>query len=482
MKSLAPGRAPAKNSPLILTHSLLFLAALSAFAAIAYAIGWDADHARSSFRTSTLLLLGISGALMLAFAIRLRRTPTTDFVVRKAGPRSWTRALLIGLGWSYFVALAAGPQPGVAYVFLAAMASWICVFSWLWIAAPRVGHLAMQLGNRWWIRSAVAGLFWILAVLAVTEGGLRLFALCKGRSIFRADEMMVAVNSPPTDAREVPSDDAKSTILTGFAPMFRIAVLGGPTQIGIHELCSMLNPRVPGIEVRNFTSAAGPLLGYGAGLATAIDTYHPQLLLVFLSVESDLTRSEPTVSPFDWRGLQVVQAVQAAIGKTAPHAADATVESVRGSSNYRRFLESCSLAVCRKPLEDAVLERWNATLARLDELSQRCEKSATTLGIVLAPAEFQLDPATLQALCRCAECTAEQVDLDLPQRRMEAYAAGHRLACIDLLPYLRASKSLPYCRHSPQWNETGNTIVANAVAQFVMSRYGNQMAATSASR
>ena len=75
-------------------------------------------------------------------------------------------------------------------------------------------------------------------------------------------------------------------------------------------------------------------------------------------------------------------------------------------------------------------------------------------------------------------CTTEQVDLDLPQRRMEAYAAGHHLPCIDLLPYLAASKSLPYCRHSRQWNETGNTIVANAVAQFVMGRYGNQIAAS----
>ena len=56
--------------------------------------------------------------------------------------------LLIGAGWSYFVALAAGPQPGVLYVFLAAMASWICVFSWLWIAAPHAGELADRLVRR----------------------------------------------------------------------------------------------------------------------------------------------------------------------------------------------------------------------------------------------------------------------------------------------------------------------------------------------
>ena len=84
--------------------------------------------------------------------------------------------------------------------------------------------------------------------------------------------------------------------------------------------------------------------------------------------------------------------------------------------------------------------------------------------------------------CAGAGCTTQEIDLDLPQRRMEAYAAGHHLSCIDLLPYLRASKSLPYCRHSRQWNETGNAIVANAVSQFIMTRYGNQMAASSASR
>ena len=138
--------------------------------------------------------------------------------------------------------------------------------------------------------------------------------------------------------------------------------------------------------------------------------------------------------------------------------------------------------MCRKPLAESVLGCWNATLAQLDELAEHCQKSSTTLGIVLVPAEFQLDPVTLEALCRCAGCTTQEIDLDLPQRRMEAYAAGHHLSCIDLLPYLRASKSLPYCRHSRQWNETGNAIVANAVSQFVMTRYGNQMAASSASR
>src|SRR6185437_13350918 len=115
-----------------LTQTLLFLAALACFAASAYAVAWDSDHARSAFRLSTLILLCISGALMSAFAIRARRTPLNARAMKKIGWGHWVKALFIGLGWSYFVALIAGPQPGVAYIFLAAMASWTCAFCWLW--------------------------------------------------------------------------------------------------------------------------------------------------------------------------------------------------------------------------------------------------------------------------------------------------------------------------------------------------------------
>jgi hypothetical protein len=479
MKTLAPGRAPAKNPPTLFTRSPLLLAALSAFAAIAYAVGWDVDHARSPFRASTLILLGISGALMLTFAIRLGRCPKPGAVPHDVGWRRWARMLFVGAGWSYFVALIAGPQPGVLYVFLAAMASCICVFSWLWIAAPHAGAVIDRWAGRTWIRLPIACIFWGLLVLSSAEVALRLWAICTGRTSYQSEPIFAVSES--SAEQPLPEDDDRdesATVPAGLPPTFRIAILGGPTEFGVHDLTAQLGPQLSGVEVRSFTAADGPLVGYRAGLATAVESYRPQMLLVFLAVDGDLTRTQPNISPFDWRSLQVVQAVQAALGRNAPAAAGISAEPSHGPITYRHFLETCSLSVCRKPLDESVLDRWNGSLTRLDELARRCEQMATTLAIVLAPAEFQLDTATLDALCRCAGCTTEQVDLDLPQRRMEAYAAGHHLPCIDLLPYLRASKSLPYCRHSRQWNETGNAIVADAVAQFVMGRYGNQIAAS----
>ncbi len=310
-----------------------------------------------------------------------------------------------------------------------------------------------------------------------------LFAACQGRTPFDRD-----LSSEFTQATfefntaEALLDEAPTELPTSMSPLLRIAILGGPTNFDAAQLASQLGPLLPDIEVRHFASPAGSLVGYRRGISAAVEAYQPRLLLVFLAIEDDLTHSDSTVSPFDWHGLQIVRALAAAVGNRVPSAASDTVESKHGTNRYRQFLESCSLSVCRKPLAESVLQCWNATLAELDELAEHCQKSSTTLGIVLVPAEFQLDPATLEALCRCAGCTTQEIDLDLPQRRIEAYAAGHHLSCIDLLPYLRASKSLPYCRHSRQWNETGNAIVANAVAQFVMTRYGNQMAASSASR
>ena len=223
---------PAAKSSTLLTQTLLFLAALSCFAAGFYAVGWDSDHARSAFRLSTLILLCVSGALMLAFAIRAGRTPLKTGTMKQIGWGSWIRALFIGLAWSYFVALLAGPQPGVEYIFAAAMASWTCAFCWLWIAAPAAGSIAAEFSKRWWIRLPIAGVFWTFVALVIAEAGLRLFAACQGRTPFDRD-----LSSEFTQATfefntaEALLDEAPTELPTSMSPLFAHRGFGRPDKL-----------------------------------------------------------------------------------------------------------------------------------------------------------------------------------------------------------------------------------------------------------
>jgi hypothetical protein len=66
--------------------------------------------------------------------------------------------------------------------------------------------------------------------------------------------------------------------------------------------------------------------------------------------------------------------------------------------------------------------------------------------------------------------------LELPQRRLAAFAAEHNVAMLDLLPHFKSSGHCTYERFQPQLNDHGNQITADVVGRWIEQHYRTQIA------
>ena len=127
------------------------------------------------------------------------------------------------------------------------------------------------------------------------------------------------------------------------------------------------------------------------------------------------------------------------------------------------------LQVCRVPVPEAVQNCWRAVFEHLDRVVHRCRDEGAVPTLVVVPDEFQVDQRLCQTLCRRAGYRrADQIDVDLPQRRLAAYAKDRRIQLLDLMPHMRASKTPTYVSDVAQFNEHGNTLAATILVVFML--------------
>jgi hypothetical protein len=89
---------------------------------------------------------------------------------------------------------------------------------------------------------------------------------------------------------------------------------------------------------------------------------------------------------------------------------------------------------------------------------------------VLAPSHVQVDDGLWsEALRRYGE-TEANYSRSMPNDRLMAFAANHRLRMVDLLPTLmsanRGGKTL-YHRREQHWNREGNRVVAEVLSEYL---------------
>ncbi len=84
------------------------------------------------------------------------------------------------------------------------------------------------------------------------------------------------------------------------------------------------------------------------------------------------------------------------------------------------------------------------------------------LVIVVVPADFQVNAVLCDSMRRRMGYTPEQIDLELPQRRLREFAEAHGVLLIDLLPEFKADGAKLYVRHQSRWNQRGNTKAARS--------------------
>ena len=124
-------------------------------------------------------------------------------------------------------------------------------------------------------------------------------------------------------------------------------------------------------------------------------------------------------------------------------------------------------------------ERWDGFERELARLLKAHQRAGVPLAIVFVPSEFQVQRHLCESARKRLGWEAQQVDLDLPRRRLTALAARHDISLYDLSPGLEEGDASPFHRHSSQWNAEGIDRVATSLGRWLHARYGAKIASIS---
>jgi hypothetical protein len=395
--------------------------------------------------------------------------------------RSW-RQLLAGAFVAYIAAAAIGPARYLSCAWLAAVAAWYTLLFLPLAASPTV----LELWRKWSQERARRRLSWLVYVsmllVIIIEAGLRTHHVARQHGwLARA----AGLPAPTDDVNLLgPFSDgphiAAARVAHLTAGPFRVAVLADKESVrgARHNgYLARVGQILPGLEIvpialpRPWSSASSN------DLTAQLSAARPDLVLAVLSLCNDLTHQAPTASWFDWRQFEIARLV---IGthEGPAHELDVSPVSTAGGDEFESFLRGLApqLAVCRTPIDESMRSRWQQAFSSLDQLVCHCRDQELAVALVLVPGEFQVNRVLCATLVRRSGCTADQLDVELPQRKLAGFAEQHGVPLIDLLPSLRLCPQSPYERNTAVWNEHGNTAAAAAIGGWLESRYGGQLA------
>jgi SGNH hydrolase-like domain, acetyltransferase AlgX len=260
----------------------------------------------------------------------------------------------------------------------------------------------------------------------------------------------------------------------------RIAALGdsfslGPAVAFSDCYLTRLSTEFPGLEIGNFgVSGAGPR-EYREILERDVWPVNPDVVLVAIFVGNDITEAMPRPRSLDprqhalyllcQRGWKLARAAwQDSAAVTAPPSDRLAVPAL--SPQIFREVEARRLAVCLKTTSPSIEKKWRSACNDLEAIVQSCRRRQVALRIVLIPDEFQVNELVLRDALAEAGLTPEQVDLDGPQRRLQAFFAERGVPCLDLLPAFRKVPNT-YAPCDTHWNVAGNHLAAREIALWL---------------
>lgn len=479
-------RAARKSGQWTVSWTIVTPAAIAtiAVACLLGGLGLLGQHFRESaargFRAPAGLWLVIVGLTLVRVAIVSWQRRTAIVHERLYAGRNFWKWVLAGPVVCYLAGLALGPDPNVAFLFVAGLATWYAAIGVVLTGgADSVSRLGLFCQAQWSTRLGRAT-FAGLAAFVTAEMAVQVYGYLAGEKLLATYVARLQTLPPGSEwsGRKVNelgywdepfAADRRDGVI-------RIAVVGGGVTLsGTAETncLEQIERRMPGLEVYNFGLAQGGPREFAAQVTHEAARFHPDLLLLFVSVGDDLTRELPAPGLFDWRRLGLYQVGANAVGLagcgSCPTAAD----------RREQYLQEIGrqLSVCRTPIDTAMNHRWQKALAHLDDVLNVCHRRKIAVGLVLAPCEFQVSPQLCRSLLRQADWQPQQLDLELPQRRLAMYADQRELPVLDLLPHFRAATASCYCRHDSRWNDQGNSLAAEVVGQWVRRRYANLVGA-----
>jgi lysophospholipase L1-like esterase len=218
----------------------------------------------------------------------------------------------------------------------------------------------------------------------------------------------------------------------------------------------------------------------------------PDLILLCLYSGNDFQPS-PTESRFDARNWRVVGFVSRVARYAAERDFRTSAAPVAGApvtgNNAPAFTEHGYLQITdalipllrREPT--AKVERGlRETLALADEIVARARPTPVVVAVL--PSEVQVNPLLREQLLARAQLAEADLDLDHPARATRSHFEPQQIPVVDLLGALTAAEQTAptYAPRNTHWNERGNAVAAQALADALAPVVRAQTAGDAATR
>lgn len=473
----------------VLSRSWLLPLGLSLAAAVWLAIGTSAvwHEVRSASRPyrgpAGLLIVACAGLQILVArrAWRGRHDPRAPRLHHTS--RVW-RWWLAGVPLCYGLGLLVGPAPEVRYLYRGLLAGGYTTGLLPWLVPPAwsayVGHLLRRRTLRLSLRVAFA----LIVFAAGAELAMRGAGLMSGEGWTPTDAVHDLKLTPGSSfaGRTVNrwgywDDDFELAPRPGRV---RVAAIGrGLTLSGTVETncLEQIERTLPGIDVYNFGLSQSCPSDLAAQLADDVLRFKPDLVLVFVALGDDLQPAARPRAAFDWRNLRLSRWAASRWGLVLPSAGVAD-EATASATNYDEHLWATArrLSVCRTPIDDAMQASWARATRELDRALRVCQRREVPLALVLVPGDFQVSDRLREVSRRRAGLRPEQLDLDLPQRRLAGFAQDRSLPVVDLLPHFRAASKPAYCQGRAEPSEHGHRVASQVIGGYLQARFGALLA------
>ncbi|MEE8526663.1 MAG: SGNH/GDSL hydrolase family protein [Thermoanaerobaculia bacterium] len=134
-------------------------------------------------------------------------------------------------------------------------------------------------------------------------------------------------------------------------------------------------------------------------------------------------------------------------------------------------LEANRIQICRASQRNEFLR----LAADVDDVIRRFATEVRASGadflVVIIPDEFQVDPELRRKVLDHLQVSADEVDLDLPQRHLAGQLEEAGIPYLDLVPLFRERTRTQrlYWPNNSHWNPEGNALAGEAVADYLAS-------------
>lgn len=451
--------------------AVLPLAALAILCTVG-GLGGLAQHLRSdaprAYRVPAALVLLALAAVQVRLAWRIAAAQRRDGsppITRS--PRDYGRvaAALGAYGVAaYLAALCLGPDPAVRYLLRALLAAGATVAAWQCLATRPAAMAPTSVAGVWLRRgwTVACAALWLLAG---GEAALR----CYGRwfdpqaALAWQAEELIRASRPGQGTADASLADGITTNSSGQTPSETVLLL--TTDAAKLHLATANGQRRRGAALVQLAVPAGQPAHWAALFARQPIARRSQRVLLLVDCAT-LARPCSLPCAFDWRSLHLVQRT----GFAARWGTGSDHSDGRGGATSVVDTEAqlaLQLAVCRTPMGEFMQCRWRETETALAQLVRSCDDCGATLGVVILPAPHQVEAGLRQRLCQRFGVAVEELDPELPQRRVAGAAAALGVPALDLTATLRTARCRLCERDAACWNAAGCALAGQAIAAWI---------------